>query len=89
MFFVVGWYFVVGLLVVIVGVGCGFIVNLLIVIIDVLFFGISIEVVKFIDVFLYVSVIDNWYFMVILVIVLMFVGGLIIDKLVELWLGQW
>lgn len=44
-FLVVGRYLVVGLLVVIVGVGCGFMVNLLIVIIDVLLLGISMEVV--------------------------------------------
>lgn len=42
-FLVVGRYLVVGLLAVIVGVGCGFMVNLLIVIIDVLLLGISME----------------------------------------------
>ncbi|WP_025732200.1 p-aminobenzoyl-glutamate transporter [Carnimonas nigrificans] len=88
-FLAVGRHPVAGLMAAIAGVACGFTANLLIVTTDVLLSGLSTEATKAIDPSLEVSVLDNWYFMAVSVIVLTIVGGLITDRLVEPRLGPW
>lgn len=89
MFLAVGRHPVAGLLAAIAGVGSGFTANLLIVTTDVLLSGISTEAAHVIDPQVHVSVIDNWFFMAVSVIVLTVVGGIITDKIVEPRLGKW
>ncbi len=83
MFLAVGRHPVAGLLAAIAGVGSGFTANLLIVTTDVLLSGISTEAAAAINPAASVSVLDNWFFMAVSVVVLTIAGGLVTDKFVE------
>ncbi|MEW4371108.1 p-aminobenzoyl-glutamate transporter [Paenibacillus kandeliae] len=82
-FLAVGRHPVAGLMAAIAGVGSGFTANLLIVTTDVLLSGISTEAAAAINPAASVSVLDNWFFMAVSVIVLTITGGIVTDKFVE------
>ncbi|GED67880.1 p-aminobenzoyl-glutamate transporter [Brevibacillus reuszeri] len=86
-FLAVGRHPVAGLLAAIAGVGSGFSANILIVTTDVLLSGISSEISKSVDPNVTVSVLDNWFFMSVSVLLLSAVIGFITDKFVEPKLG--
>lgn len=89
MFLAVGRHPVAGLLAAIAGVGSGFTANLLIVTTDVLLSGLSTEAAKIINPSVHVSVLDNWYFMAVSVVVLTWVGAQITDRFIEPRLTPW
>ncbi|WP_339166320.1 AbgT family transporter [Brevibacillus sp. FSL L8-0520] len=86
-FLAVGRHPVAGLLAAIAGVGSGFTANMLIVTTDVLLSGISSEISKSVDPNVTVSVLDNWFFMSVSVLLLSAIIGFITDKFVEPKLG--
>ncbi len=88
-FLAVGRNPIAGLLTAIAGVGSGFSAHLLIVSTDVLLAGISSEATKSVDSAVQVTVVDNWYFMAISVIVLTIAGALLTDKFIEPRLPTW
>lgn len=88
-FLAVGRHPVAGLLAAIAGVGSGFTANLLIVTTDVLLSGISTDVAKSVNPAASVTVVDNWFFMGVSVLVLTVLGAFITDKFVEPRLGTY
>ncbi|USG67439.1 AbgT family transporter [Brevibacillus ruminantium] len=86
-FLAVGRNPIAGLLAAIAGVGSGFTANMLIVTTDVLLSGISSEISKSVDPAVTVSVLDNWFFMSVSVLLLSAVIGFVTDKFVEPKLG--
>lgn len=71
------------------GVGSGFTANFMINGTDVLLSGISTEVMKTLDENVIVTPVDNWYFMIVSVVVLSIVGALVTEKIVEPRLGKY
>ena len=71
------------------GVGSGFTANLMITGTDALLSGISTEAIRTVNPDLYVTPVDNWYFMLTCVFILTFVGGFVTEKIVEPRLGTY
>ena len=71
------------------GTGAGFTANLLIAGTDALLAGISTEAARAIDDNIIVTPVDNWYFMIVSVIILSIIGALITEKLIEPRLGTY
>ncbi|MCA0971437.1 AbgT family transporter [Halobacillus litoralis] len=71
------------------GVGAGFTANIIIAGTDALLSGISTEVIQTIDPEFVVTPVDNWYFMIVSVVVLSITGALITEKIVEPRLGKY
>jgi aminobenzoyl-glutamate transport protein len=71
------------------GVGAGFTANIIIAGTDALLSGISTEVAQTIDESIAVSPVDNWFFMIASVAMLMVVGTWITEKLIEPRLGSY
>ncbi|MET3289880.1 UNVERIFIED_CONTAM: aminobenzoyl-glutamate transport protein [Brevibacillus sp. OAP136] len=86
-FLAVGRNPIAGLLAAIAGVGSGFSANILIVTTDVLLSGISSEISKGVNPAITVSVLDNWFFMAVSVLLLTALIGFITDKFIEPKLG--
>lgn len=86
-FLAVGRNPIAGLLAAIAGVGSGFTANMLIVTTDVLLSGISSEISKSVNPNVTVSVLDNWFFMSVSVLLLSAIIGFITDKFIEPKLG--
>lgn len=71
------------------GTGAGFTANILIAGTDALLAGISTEAARAVDDSFVVTPVDNWYFMIVSVIILSIVGALITEKLIEPRLGTY
>lgn len=71
------------------GAGAGFTANLFVAGTDALLAGISTEAAAILDESVVVTPLDNWYFNIVSVFVLTFVGGLITTKIVEPRLGEY
>ena len=71
------------------GTGAGFTANILIAGTDALLAGISTEAARAVDDTIVVTPVDNWYFMIVSVIILSIVGALITEKLIEPRLGTY
>ncbi|WP_232699644.1 AbgT family transporter [Brevibacillus daliensis] len=71
------------------GVGSGFTANFFVAGTDALLAGISTDVARTIDPNIYVSPLDNWYFMIVSVVILSVVGAWITEKIVEPRLGEY
>ncbi|MGP4062446.1 AbgT family transporter [Halobacillus litoralis] len=71
------------------GVGSGFTANIIIAGTDALLSGISTEVMESLDSNIVVTPVDNWYFMIVSVVVLSITGALITEKIVEPRLGKY
>ncbi|WLR47349.1 AbgT family transporter [Halobacillus litoralis] len=71
------------------GVGSGFTANIIIAGTDALLSGISTEVMESLDSNIVVTPVDNWYFMIVSVVVLSVTGALITEKIVEPRLGKY
>ncbi|MBM7552009.1 AbgT family transporter [Thalassobacillus pellis] len=88
-FFTVGRHPLAGLAAGFAGVGAGFTANIIIAGTDALLSGITTEVVQTLDPDMVVTPVDNWYFMMVSVVVLSITGALITEKIVEPRLGQY
>ncbi|MCC4722932.1 AbgT family transporter [Salinicoccus sp. RF5] len=88
-FYKVGRHPLAGLAAGFAGAGAGFTANLFIAGTDVLLAGISTEAVAIIDDTITVTPVDNWYFNIVSVFLLTFVGGLLTSKFVEPRLGEY
>ncbi|MBM7585746.1 aminobenzoyl-glutamate transport protein [Bacillus pakistanensis] len=86
-FYTVGRHPLAGLAAGFSGVGAGFTANFIITGTDALLAGISTEAAKSFEVV--VTPVDNWYFMMVSVVILTIVGGLITEKIVEPRLGKY
>lgn len=86
-FYKVGWYFLVGLFVVFVGVLGGFGVNLVIMLVDGMFIEILNDVVYIINLFYFVDLMVNFYFLIVLIILVVIVFIIINEKFIEFCLG--
>ncbi|WP_026688819.1 AbgT family transporter [Alteribacter aurantiacus] len=71
------------------GVGAGFTANVIITGTDALLSGISTEAARTINSEALVTPVDNWYFMLFSVLMLMFVGAWITEKIIEPRLGKY
>ncbi len=71
------------------GVGAGFTANFMITGADALLSGISTEVMESLGSDIVVTPVDNWYFMLVSVVVLTIVAGLVTEKIVEPRLGTY
>ena len=71
------------------GVSGGYSANLLIGALDPLLAGISTEAAQLIDPQYQVSVTSNWYFMIVSTFLIVILGTVVTDKLVEPHLGPW
>ncbi|WP_337017780.1 AbgT family transporter [Oceanobacillus massiliensis] len=71
------------------GVGAGFTANFMVTGTDALLSGISTEVIQTVNPDLYVTAVDNWFFMMACVVLLTAVGGLVTEKIVEPRLGKY
>lgn len=88
-FYKVGRHPIAGIAAGFAGAGAGFTANLFIAGMDVLLAGISTEAAAFIDDSIVVTAVDNWYFNIISVVILTFIGGLITNRVVEPRLGKY
>ncbi|OZT77492.1 AbgT family transporter [Salinicoccus roseus] len=88
-FYKVGRHPLAGLAAGFAGAGAGFTANLFIAGTDALLAGISTEAVAIIDDTITVTPVDNWYFNIVSVFLLTFVGGLLTSKFVEPRLGEY
>ncbi|MFG6113821.1 AbgT family transporter [Halobacillus sp. MO56] len=88
-FYTVGRHPLAGLAAGFAGVGAGFTANIVIAGTDALLSGISTEVMKNLDSNIVVTPVDNWYFMMVSVVVLSITGALITEKIVEPRLGKY
>ncbi len=89
-FYTIGRHPLAGLAAGFAGVGSGFTANVIIAGTDALLSGISTEVMQSIpDANIVVTPVDNWYFMVVSVVVLSVTGALVTDKIVEPRLGKY
>lgn len=70
------------------GGGAGFTANILIAGTDALLSGITSEAAKAVDPNLFVTSVDNWFFMVASVFLLTFLGGFITERIIEPRLGE-
>nr|WP_201745361.1 AbgT family transporter [Alteribacter lacisalsi] len=71
------------------GVGAGFTANVIITGTDALLAGISTEVASNVSSEAFVTPVDNWYFMLFSVLMLMFIGTWITEKIIEPRLGKY
>lgn len=71
------------------GVGSGFTANIIVSNTDAVLSGISAEVMDTLDTAVTVTPVDNWYFMIVSVIVLSITGAIITEKIVEPRLGAY
>ncbi len=71
------------------GVGAGFTANFMITGTDALLSGVSTEAIKTVNPDLFVTPVDNWYFMLACVVLLTVIGGLVTEKIVEPRLGKY
>ncbi|RNA68456.1 AbgT family transporter [Alteribacter keqinensis] len=71
------------------GVGAGFTANVIITGTDALLAGISTEAARTINAEALITPVDNWYFMLFSVLMLMFVGAWITEKIIEPRLGKY
>ncbi|MFG6119884.1 AbgT family transporter [Thalassobacillus sp. B23F22_16] len=88
-FYTVGRHPLAGLAAGFAGVGAGFTANIIIAGTDALLSGISTEVMQNLDSNIVVTPVDNWYFMMVSVVVLSITGALITEKIVEPRLGKY
>ncbi|GGC96390.1 p-aminobenzoyl-glutamate transporter [Thalassobacillus devorans] len=88
-FYTVGRHPLAGLAAGFAGVGAGFTANIVIAGTDALLSGISTEVMQNLDSNIVVTPVDNWYFMMVSVVVLSITGALITEKIVEPRLGKY
>jgi aminobenzoyl-glutamate transport protein len=71
------------------GAGAGFTANIFIAGTDALLSGISTEVAQTIDPNMIVTPVDNWFFMIFSVVMLMIVGAFVTEKIIEPKLGKY
>lgn len=88
-FYTVGRHPLAGLAAGFAGVGSGFTANIVIAGTDALLSGISTEVMESLDSSVVVTPVDNWYFMIVSVVVLSITGALVTEKIVEPRLGKY
>ncbi|GAA0316558.1 p-aminobenzoyl-glutamate transporter [Bacillus carboniphilus] len=88
-FYTVGRHPLAGLAAGFAGVGAGFTANIFIAGTDALLAGISTEAAKAVDPNIIVTPVDNWYFMIVSVVILSIVGALITEKIIEPRLGTY
>jgi aminobenzoyl-glutamate transport protein len=88
-FYTVGRHPLAGLAAGFAGVGAGFTANVFVAGTDALLAGISTEAAKSVNPDIVVTPVDNWYFMVVSVIILSVVGALITEKIIEPRLGKY
>ncbi|WP_175615372.1 AbgT family transporter [Piscibacillus halophilus] len=88
-FYTVGRHPLAGLAAGFAGTGAGFTANILIAGTDALLSGISTEAAKAVDDTINVTPVDNWYFMIVSVVILSVVGALITEKIIEPRLGTY
>ncbi|WP_044022189.1 AbgT family transporter [Bacillus sp. SG-1] len=88
-FYTVGRHPLAGLAAGFAGVGAGFTANIFIAGTDALLSGISTEAAKSVNSDIIVTPVDNWYFMIVSVIILSVVGALITEKIIEPRLGTY
>lgn len=88
-FYKVGRHPLAGLAAGFAGAGAGFTANLFVAGTDALLAGISTEAAQFLDESFTVTPVDNWYFNIVSVFVLTFVGGLLTSKFIEPRLGKY
>ncbi|PPA70312.1 AbgT family transporter [Jeotgalibacillus proteolyticus] len=89
MFYALGRHPLAGMAAGFAGVGAGFTANIIITGTDALLAGISTEVATTINAEAAVTPLDNWYFMLFSVLMLMFVGAWITEKIIEPRLGKY
>ncbi|MGI8314576.1 AbgT family transporter [Halobacillus mangrovi] len=88
-FYTIGRHPLAGLAAGFAGVGSGFTANIIIAGTDALLSGISTEVMESIGSDIVVTPVDNWYFMIVSVVVLSITGALITEKIIEPRLGEY
>lgn len=88
-FYKVGRHPLAGLAAGFAGAGAGFTANLFVAGTDALLAGISTEAARFIDDTMTVTPVDNWFFNIVSVFILTFVGGLVTTRLIEPRLGKY
>jgi aminobenzoyl-glutamate transport protein len=88
-FYTIGRHPLAGLAAGFAGVGAGFTANFMVTGTDALLSGIATEAIKPFDAALIVTPVDNYYFMVVSVVILSVAGALITDKIVEPRLGKY
>ncbi|MDS9471480.1 AbgT family transporter [Sporosarcina pasteurii] len=88
-FYKVGRHPLAGLAAGFAGAGAGFTANLFVAGTDALLAGISTEAARFVDETMTVTPVDNWFFNIVSVFALTFVGGLVTTRLIEPRLGKY
>ncbi|KGP74115.1 AbgT family transporter [Pontibacillus yanchengensis] len=88
-FYTIGRHPLAGLAAGFAGVGSGFTANIIIAGTDALLSGISTEVMQSLDSSVVVTPVDNWYFMMVSVVVLSVTGALVTEKIIEPRLGKY
>ncbi|MUV36703.1 p-aminobenzoyl-glutamate transport protein [Lentibacillus sp. JNUCC-1] len=88
-FYTVGRHPLAGLAAGFAGTGAGFTANIIIAGTDALLSGISTEAAKAIDDTINVTPVDNWYFMIVSVVILSVVGAIITERIIEPRLGKY
>ncbi|MCA1011919.1 AbgT family transporter [Halobacillus halophilus] len=88
-FYTIGRHPLAGLAAGFAGVGSGFTANIIIAGTDALLSGISTEVMESIGSDIVVTPVDNWYFMIVSVVILSITGALVTEKIIEPRLGKY